>query len=389
MSFWLWKGEYIMEDIVHFSPIIEEGGPLEWVSAIGIACAVAFLLKTVIHFIAPRWRLMSIRTKWKIDDVLVACFANTRVWAIFIWALYPLSNFIDDEPRAHRLVYVLFVVMTTIQVGIWGAHSVKAWQKEYLAKKISHDAGAASAIHLITTAVNAILILALIMIALSNLGVNIGAMLAGMGIGGVAVALAAQNILGDLFGSLSIVLDKPFVVGDYIVVGNDQGTVENIGIKTTRVRSLTGEELIFSNKDLLESRVKNFKRMWKRRVALKFSVPFDTPLEKIQAVPKWIQEFVASLPILIFERAHLSDIGSSSINFETIFWVNDPDYQKFMDAQQAFLVKMIQRFEDEDIPFAVPVQAFQFTNSFEEFQDQASVNPAEIDKTVASSQASH
>ena len=378
-----------MEDIVHFSPIIEDGGPLEWVSAIGIACVVAFVLKAAIHFITPRWRAVSLKTKWKFDDVLVTCFSNTRMWAIFICTLYPLSNFIDDEPRAHRLIYILFVIMTTVQVGIWGAHSLKTWQKDYLAKKVSHDAGAASAINLITTATNAILILALVMIALSNLGVNIGAMLAGMGIGGVAVALAAQNILGDLFGSLSIVLDKPFVVGDYIVVGNDQGTVENIGIKTTRVRSLTGEELIFANKDLLESRVKNFKRMWKRRVALKFSVPFDTPLGKVQEVPGWIQEFVKSIPILIFERAHLSDIGSSSINFETIFWVNDPDYLKFMDAQQEFLVKLIQRFKEAGIPFAVPMQAFKISNSFEEYKEESLTQTAEHSTPPPSSETSH
>ncbi|QDK37902.1 mechanosensitive ion channel family protein [Bdellovibrio sp. NC01] len=357
-------------DIIHFSPFIYKGSPLEWLVAIGYAIVIALIAKAILRFVGGRLREVARKTAWKWDDVLVACLDNTRIWALFIWTLHPLGNFIEGEVDLHRAVYIVFVVLTTLQVGIWGSYSLRSWQKDYLSVKVSHDASAASAINLLITATNVVFFAALLMICLSNLGVNIGAMLAGMGIGGIAIALAAQNILGDLFGSLSIVLDKPFVVGDYIVVGNDQGTVENIGIKTTRVRSLTGEELIFSNKDLLESRVKNFKRMWKRRVSLKFGVPFETSSQILSQIPQWIKGFIEEEKLLSFERSHFSEIGASSFNIETIFWVTDPDYNKYMDLQQILLFKIINRLRDEKVSIALPAQAFQLQDFDEDRAEQ-------------------
>lgn len=130
---------------------------------------------------------------------------------------------------------------------------------------------------------------------------------------------------------MSIALDKPFVVGDYIEVGADEGTVEHIGIKTTRVRSISGEELIFSNKDLLENRLQNFKRMWRRRVNHKFSLPFDTDIEKVNKIPQWIKEISDKLPKMKFDRCHLSSYENSYLNFELVFWIEDPEYQVYMD----------------------------------------------------------
>ena len=212
------------------------------------------------------------------------------------------------------------------------------------------------------TALQGLLVIALVLAALSNLGVNVGALLAGLGVGGIAVALAAQNVLGDLFGSLSIVLDKPFIVGDFIVVGNEAGTVENIGIKTTRVRSLSGEQLVFSNKDLLESRVKNFKRMWQRRVVLKFSVPYWTPLSKVKSIPGWIQHYIKEESLLTFERSHLASYDELGLTFETVFWVKDPDYNKYMDIQQTLMHKILERFAHEDVAFARPTRSLLFNS---------------------------
>ncbi|WP_295906259.1 mechanosensitive ion channel family protein [uncultured Bdellovibrio sp.] len=346
-------------DIVHFDPLIARGSVWEWVVVFVLAIIFSAGLKYTLKFVVNRWKKIAKNTHWKVDDFIISCLDNTRSWVLFVAAFYLLSGFVDARPEIKKALYVVFVAVSTIQVGIWGIYALRTWQKNYLTKKMSTDASSASAINIIVTAMNVFFVVALVMIALSNIGVNIGAMLAGMGIGGIAIALAAQNILGDLFGSLSIILDKPFVVGDYIVVGNDEGTVENIGVKTTRVRSLTGEELIFANKDLLESRVKNFKRMWKRRVSLKFSVPLETSSEKLKQIPDWVKEYVVAISLLQFERCHFSGIGESFLKFETVFWVNDPSFAKYMDLQQELLLKLIDRFRAENVQLAIPTSAFE------------------------------
>ena len=153
---------------------------------------------------------------------------------------------------------------------------------------------------------------AAVLLVMANLGINVTALVAGFGIGGVAVALAAQNILGDLFASASIVLDKPFVLGDFIVVDDKSGTVEHIGLKTTRLRSLSGEQLIFSNADLLKSRIHNYQRMSERRAALSINVAYGTPYEKLAAIPAMLREAVESQPQARFDRAHFARLGPSA-----------------------------------------------------------------------------
>lgn len=329
-----------------------------WIAIFSGTILLTFCMKGVLKYISSKWQSYSSHTTVRIDDILAVELGQTRSWAIFIWVLYGLSSFAPADPSFTKLLRALVVICTTLQIGIWGSYALKVWNKSYIEKRVKNDASSASAVKLLTTGVNVIFFAALLLICLSNLGIDIGALVAGMGIGGIAIALAAQNILGDLFASLSIVLDKPFVVGDYIVVGQDQGAVENIGIKTTRVRSLTGEELIFANKDLLESRVKNFKRMWKRRVALKISVAYDTPVTELKKIPKWFEQKIKSYPVLTFERSHLAEYGTSALTFETIFWVNNSDVQQYMDLQQEILLAMIETFRDHNIGFALPTQVF-------------------------------
>jgi small-conductance mechanosensitive channel len=159
-----------------------------------------------------------------------------------------------------------------------------------------------------------------------------------------------------LLASLSIVFDKPFVIGDLIYVGNEKGTVEHIGIKTTRVRSLSGEELIFSNKDLLESRIQNFKRMSERRGVLNIGVTYSTPADKLEMIPIWIRAIVENINNLRFERCHFSNYGNSSLDFEIVFWVMDPEFQIYMDLKQALLIGIFKKFQLENIEFAYPTQ---------------------------------
>jgi small-conductance mechanosensitive channel len=170
------------------------------------------------------------------------------------------------------------------------------------------------------------------------------------------VALAAQNILGDLFASLSIVLDKPFVMGDFIIVGSQMGTVEKVGLKTTRVRALSGEQLIFANTDLLQSRIQNFKRMQERRVVFTIGVLYETPREKLAEIPRIIREIVESQDGTRFDRSHFKEFGDFSLNFETVYYVQVPDYNVYMDVQQAINLAMFERLAAEGIEFAYPTQ---------------------------------
>jgi small-conductance mechanosensitive channel len=194
------------------------------------------------------------------------------------------------------------------------------------------------------------------LLALENLGVNVTALVAGLGIGGIAVALAAQNVLGDLLASLSIVLDKPFVLGDFIIVDDRAGSVEQIGLKTTRLRSLSGEQLIFSNNDLLKSRIRNFKRMQERRVAFTVGAAYDTPRDKLRRIPAILREAIEAQPETRFDRAHFKELGSYALNFEVVYYVLKPEYNLSMDIQQSVNLTVLERFAAEEIELAFPTQ---------------------------------
>ena len=181
-------------------------------------------------------------------------------------------------------------------------------------------------------------------------------MVAGLGVGGIAVALATQNILGDLFASLSIVLDKPFVIGDFLIVGDFMGSVEYVGLKTTRLRSLSGEQLVFSNTDLLGSRIRNYGRMYERRVVFKLGVTYQTPREKLSRIPAIIREAIETQDNSRFDRSHFQAYGDFSLNFESVYYIGSPDYNLYMDVQQAVNLRIHERFEEESIEFAYPTQ---------------------------------
>ncbi|MGE3526922.1 MAG: mechanosensitive ion channel family protein, partial [Gemmatimonadales bacterium] len=179
---------------------------------------------------------------------------------------------------------------------------------------------------------------------------------AGLGVGGVAVALALQKILGDLFASLAIVLDKPFVLGDFIIVDDYLGSIENIGLKTTRVRSLSGEQLVFSNSDLLGSRIRNYGRMFERRVVFSIGVIYQTTKEQLQAIPGIIRTAIEAQDKTRFDRSHFQKYGDFSLDFETVYYVKSPDYNIYMDIQQAINLQIFEEFGKRGIEFAYPTQ---------------------------------
>jgi small-conductance mechanosensitive channel len=175
-------------------------------------------------------------------------------------------------------------------------------------------------------------------------------------VGGIAIALAGQNVLGDLFASLSILLDRPFVVGEFIVIDSLAGTVEHVGLKTTRIRSLSGEQIVMSNGDLLKSRIHNYKKLTERRIVFGFGVTYDTGYEKLAKIPAMVREVVTGVGKTRFDRAHFKEYGDSSLNFEVVYVVLDPDYNIYMDIQQKINLEIYRRFEEQGIEFAFPTR---------------------------------
>lgn len=265
---------------------------------------------------------------------------------------------LSPDPRVTTAAKVIVVVILTIQV-IRLVPVLVDWLLVRWARTADEGAESQTAAHSLTGLRWLILFVAyalVLLLALQNTGVDVTSLIAGLGIGGIAVALAMQNILGDLFASLTIALDKPFVIGDFIVVGSEMGTVEYIGLKTTRVRSLSGEQLVFGNADLLSSRIRNYKRMSERRVLFGFGVVYATPPETLETINTVVRRVVEAQSNVRFDRCHFHRFGASSLDFETVYYISSPDYNAHMDVQQAVHLSIARAFRDLGIEFAFPTQ---------------------------------
>ena len=260
-------------------------------------------------------------------------------------------------PFQNRVLQYAWIVILVTQVALWANRVVTvALQHAVERNRESNPAGAT---HLMLLGmVGRIVIWSIaLLVTLDNLGFNISTLMASLGIGGVAVALATQNILGDLFSSISIALDKPFVIGDFIIVDDYMGTVEYVGMKTTRIRSLGGEQIVFSNSELLKTRIRNYKRMQERRVLFEFGISYDTPTEQVEAIPGIVREAVGRQGNLTrFDRAHFRNYGDSALYFEVVYYMLDPDYNKYMDVQQAINLDLLRTFRSMNISFAHPIR---------------------------------
>jgi small-conductance mechanosensitive channel len=330
----------------------------QWLSALGVALAVALTLYLVKHVVVRRLAVIAARTSTRLDDIAVAALASTRLLVMMIIGLYAGSLMLALPDGVRVIVTRTAITAGLIQGAIWGNSALRSWLGQYYENRATDPARAtsASAVGFIARMVLWIVILLMI---LDNLGVNITTLVASLGVGGIAVALAVQNILGDLFASLSIVLDKPFVIGDFLIVDKYLGTVEYVGLKTTRLRSLGGEQLVFSNADLLKSRLQNMTRLESRRAAFTVGVPYDTPAAKLRAIPGMLAEIVKAQPKVTFDRAHFTGVGGAAMNFEVVYFYGSPDFNAFMDVQQEIYLQMVERFAAEGIEFAYPTQTLQ------------------------------
>jgi len=254
------------------------------------------------------------------------------------------------------LINRLLAVAIIIQLGIWGSNLIAFWISNYRKEKLQEDAASVTTFIAISFLIKLALFTVLFLLILANFGIDITALIAGLGIGGIAIALALQNILGDLFASLSIAMDKPFVIGNFINVDTFFGTVEHIGLKTTRVKSISGEQIIFSNADLLSSRVRNFKKMEERRILFAFGVTYEIGSDKLKAIPSIVKEIIQSKEDVRFDRVHFKEFGDFSLNYEVVYYVLVPDYSVYMDIQQQINLELYERFEKVGIDFAYPTQ---------------------------------
>jgi small-conductance mechanosensitive channel len=333
------------------------GNPLlAWALAIGTA-AVAYLVLTLMRrFAVARARALGTNGSGRLHDVLADALPRTRGFFVAAVAVAIGSASLDlSEAWAGRLRAVL-VIAIFAQVGLWASAAARRLLAHYRDQKLESDRSAATMVGALQFVVLLGLWSVIALLALSNLGVDITALVAGLGVGGIAIALAVQNVLGDLFASLAIVLDKPFIVGDFINVDDRVGTVEHIGLKTTRVRAISGEQLVFANADLLGARIRNFGRMYERRIAFSVGVTYGTPRGDLARIPELIQDAVEREAELRFDRCHLSGYGAYSIDFETVYFVTTPDYRTYMDANQRVLLHVHEAFERHGIEFAFPTQ---------------------------------
>jgi small-conductance mechanosensitive channel len=264
---------------------------------------------------------------------------------------HPLS------PRLELTFRITCLSLLFIQAGIWASALLNLWLEKGIKFFRVSDQATNSALGVVRFFALTVIWSGLLLMILANMGVQIGPLLTGLGIGGVAIAFALQKILGDVFCSVAIILDKPFEVGDFIIVDPaNMGTVERIGIKTTRVRSLTGEEIIFSNADLLEARVHNFKRMNERRVLFPLGLLYQTPPEVLAQIVPRIRAIIEGIEKTRFDRGHLKAFGPSSYDFEFVYYVLDRDMTLYMDIQQKINFGIIELLKELGADFAYPTQ---------------------------------
>jgi small-conductance mechanosensitive channel len=329
-------------------------GALALGAAIAVAAFVAlWLARTVGARLISRFAQSTART-W--DDGLADAANATRLWLLLPLALYAGVSALQVPARLDQLLHHVAMVGVIAQVAVWANRLLVFWLTQRMTDKRATDPAAATTVTLIGFVARTFVWTLALLIALDQLGFNVTALITGLGIGGVAVALAVQNILGDLFASAAIVLDKPFVIGDFIVVGEFAGSVEKVGLKTTRVRSLSGEQLVFGNAQLLGSQIRNYKRMQERRILFGIGVTYETPLEKLRALPGWLREAVEAQPGVRFDRAHFKEYADFSLNYEIVYYVLSPDYGKYMDVQQAINLAIFDKCAREGVQFAYPTR---------------------------------
>lgn len=332
---------------------------LDYIIALLTLFSGLLFVKVVIRFFISRLKKIAERTTVKFDDFLVSILLKIGLPALYLSCFYVSAKTLKLPSGAGALINALEMIVLTffaarivVMLAGWGINA-------YLAKK-QQDPTVARSLDGMFWVVKFLIWALAVIILLDNLGYKVSTLIAGLGIGGIAVAIAAQALLKDFFSYFSIVFDHPFKIGDFIIIGDFMGTVEYIGIKTTRIRSLGGEQVIFSNTDLTDSRVRNYRLMEKRRVLFRIGVTYQTSLDELKEIPKIIGHVIKKVKDASFDRAHFFSYGDFSLIFEVVYFVLTPDYNKYMDIQQEINFAIKEEFEKRGIEFAYPTQTLYF-----------------------------
>lgn len=321
--------------------------------ALGITLAAFLIFVAIKKIVLARFKEFAASTKNKIDDFVADLLDAVYPFLYLIMSIYVGSLFIIiQEPFRQYFNYFCIVLILVYVMRLTNRVVNFAAANMLERKKVKNEALA----KFLTQLVNISLWLILGIMVLSNLGVNVTSLVAGLGIGGLAVGLALQDVLSDLFSGVSILLDKPFAIGDYVMIGSDDGIVKKIGIKTTRITTLQGEELIFSNKHIAASKISNFKRMKRRRMTINIGVEYSTPVKKLEKISSWIEEIIKKQELAEFDRCYFTEMADFSLVFEIVFYTNSNVYAEALAVKHEINLDILRTFEQEKVAVAFPTQ---------------------------------
>ncbi len=334
---------------------------LSWATALAAALASWIAMRLALRLLLSRASVVAERTTNRVDDLLVDLLRGTSRTLLLVTALLIGLSMVDLPARWSTRVSQLWFLTLALQFGLWGNRAIVIGLRRYVDRHsqggMARQVGTSAT--LLSWTLRTVLWAVLLLAMLANLGVNITALVASLGVGGVAVALAVQNILGDLFASLSIAVDKPFEVGDFITLAGVAGSVEQVGLKTTRIRALSGEQVVISNTELLKQTINNYKRMEQRRVVFKFRLTYGTTPEQAEAVPGIVRRAIESQDKTRFDRAHFQGFGDSALEFEVVYFVLSADYNIYMDIQQRINLTLLRELRQLGVDFGLPARTLQ------------------------------
>jgi small-conductance mechanosensitive channel len=308
------------------------------------------------HVVIKRLARWAEGTRTNIDNIITGVLRRVGPVVYLFLALWLATRGLALDDGVGRPLEIVFVVILTVKVVQLAQDIVRFLLEKWVERAEMDEASGNFVIRYLMTVFRLVLWAGGLVFVLDNVGIEVTSIVAGLGIGGIAIALAAQAVLGDAFSSFAIFMDKPFQVGDFIIVGDMLGTVEHVGFKTTRLRSLGGEQIVMSNTDLTSARVRNYKRMQTRRIVFKVGVIYQTPAEKVKAIAGMIREIIETHEQARFDRAHFQSFGDFALIYEVVYHVQSPDYNVYMDVQQSINLALMERFEEEGIEFAYPTQ---------------------------------
>lgn len=353
--------------------LLDRNSTEAWVEFAATTVAVFLGLRLLTRVVLWRSTRATTRSAWahKYDFVHVVLklvtqiSTPTMVTVALYFGMHSLSLPRRIVPWVDRVVFL----MVALQVGRWMSILIDTFFERTLRKAVpAGEMGIpqethATAVDVLSILAKAMLYTIVTLLILNNAGVNITALVTGLGIGGIAVALALQTVLGDLFASLTIILDKTFVIGDMVRVGDLQGRIEKLGLKATRIRSLQGEQVILPNASLLQQQIRNFGRMDERRGEFVLGLSYPTSMEKLRKIPEWIQTEAAKIEGVRLDFARFRDFGESSLNFEVVFYVTSKEYNAFADARELLGLAVLDRLRREGVDLAFPTRTLQIRDS--------------------------